>query len=159
MAIAVVVHEGAAGSPARLLAGDTSFFANVGEGAVAIVVIQNILTVVGDEEVIEAVVVVIADADALSPTGTAETGFVGDVGEGAVTIVLEEVRARFLAFGEAFQTRAVYDKDVEPAVVVVIVEGNSAAGRLEQIFVLVLSAKDGFGIQARFRCDINETHA
>ena len=71
LAVAIVVNEGAAGAPARFLAGDARLFADVGEGAVAVVVVENVLAVVGDEQVVEAVVVVVADADALSPAAVA----------------------------------------------------------------------------------------
>ncbi len=85
-----------------------------------------------------------------------EAGLDGDVGEGAVAIVLEQVRGRLFAFGEAFQTPSVDQEDVEPAIVVVVVEGDAAAGGLEQIFVLVLAAEDGFGVEAGFFGDIDK---
>src|ERR671923_2305853 len=117
MAVAVVVNEGAAGSPAGRFAGDAGFLADVSERAVSIIVIKNILAVISDEQVVEAVVVVVANADALSPAGTAQPGFIGDVGEGAITIVFEKVRGGFLAFGKTFKTRAIHDENIEPAVV------------------------------------------
>ena len=86
-------------------------------------------------------------------------GFHGDVGEGAVAIVLEQVRVRFFAFGEAFQPPAVHQKDVEPAVVVVVVEGDAAAGGLEQVLVLVLAAEDGLGVETSFAGDVGEGDA
>ena len=88
-----------------------------------------------------------------------EPGLQGDVGEGAVAIVLEQVRVRLLAFGEAFQPPAVHQEDVEPAVVVVVVEGDAAAGGLEQILVLVLAAEDGLGVEAGFASDVGEGDA
>ena len=42
---------------------------HVGKGAVAVVAVEAILAVVGDEEIFKAVVVVVADADALRPSG------------------------------------------------------------------------------------------
>ena len=69
-------------------AGDACLFADVGERAVAVVVIQHVFAVVGDVKVGPAVVVVVADADALAPAGVDEAGFFRDVGERAVVIVV-----------------------------------------------------------------------
>ena len=71
LAVAIVIDEGAARAPARLLACDAGLLADVGEGAVAVVVVENVLAVVGDEQVVAAIVVVVADADALAPAASA----------------------------------------------------------------------------------------
>ena len=110
MAVFVVVDPGAAGVPARFGAGleQAGAFGDVGEGAVAVVVIENILAVVGDEEIVIAIVVVVADAAGLSPTGAdVEAGTFGDIGEGAVAIVLEQAAMRLLALRETFKAPAV----------------------------------------------------
>ena len=126
-----------------------AFGGDVGEGAVAVVAVEGVLAVVGDEEVVPAVVVVVADADALPPAGAGEAGFDGDVGEGAVAVVFEEMAGRrSWPFGEAFEAGAVDEEDVEPVVVVVVVEGDSAAGGFEEVFVLVLASVDGAGVEA-----------
>src|SRR2546430_12856182 len=59
-------------SPARLFSSHTRFLADIGESSVAVIVIKDILAVVGDEQVVAAIVVVVADTDALSPAGTAQ---------------------------------------------------------------------------------------
>ena len=86
-AVAIVIHKCAAGVPALAVARHARFFADVGESAVAVVVVENILAKVADEKIIEAVVVVVADADALSPAGVNQSGLHGHVGESAVAIV------------------------------------------------------------------------
>src|SRR5580658_8668387 len=99
VAVFVVVDPGAAGVPARFGAGlqEAGAFGDVGEGAVAVVVIENVLAVVGDEEVVIAIVVVVADAAGLSPAGAdVEAGTLGDIGESAVAIIFEKVAMRFL---------------------------------------------------------------
>ena len=48
-------------------------------------------------------------------------------------------------------------KDIEPAVVIVIVKRDAAAGGFEQILVLVFSAEDGFDIQAGFARDVKRS--
>ena len=84
---------------------DSGFFAHVGKGAVTVVVVEDVLAEIGDEQIVETVVVVVADADALSPAGMNEAGFGGDIGEGAIAIVLEEVGDGLLAGGKAFEAR------------------------------------------------------
>src|ERR1700722_20190598 len=68
------------------------------------------------------------------------------------------MRGGLIARGKAFEARAIYDKNVEPAVIVVIVKGDSTAGSLEKILVLVLSSEDSLDVQARFACDVQKTH-
>ena len=80
----------------------------------------------------------------------------GDVGESAVAIVFEEAIGGLLAGGKAFQARAVHQENIEPAIVVVIVESDAATGGLQQIFVLVLAAKNHFGVEAGFFRDVDE---
>src|SRR5205814_456719 len=158
-AVAIVVDESAASVPALPGAGDASFFADVGEGAVAVVVVEDVFPEVRDEEIVEAVVIVIADADALSPAGMKQAGFGGDVGESAVAIVFEKMIGGFLAGGKTFEAPAVDEKNVQPAVVVIIVEGDAAAGGFEKIFIFVLAAENGFGVEAGFARDVEEGNA
>ena len=49
--------------------------------------IEHVVAVVGDEEVVEAVVIVVADGDRGCPPGPQQSGFLGDIGERAVAIV------------------------------------------------------------------------
>src|SRR5436309_2949763 len=88
-----------------------------------------------------------------------QAGFGGDVGEGAVAIVLEKMIGGFLAGGKTFQAVAVDKKNIQPAVVVVIVEGDAAAGGFEKIFIFVLAAENGFGVEAGFARDVEEGNA
>ncbi len=101
MAVAVVVEEGAAGVPPCLRLQQARLLRDVGEGAVAVVAVEDVLAEVADKEVVPAIIVVIADTAALTPSCAGESGFRGDVGEGAVAIVLEEMRDGFLSFREA----------------------------------------------------------
>src|SRR5271156_6455859 len=131
MAVFVVVDPGAACVPARFGAGleEAGAFGDVGEGAVTIVVVESVLAVVSDEEVVVAIVVVVADAAGLSPAGAdVEAGTFGDIGEGAVAIIFEQTAMRLVALGETFEAPAIHEKYVEPAIVVVVVEGQAAAG-------------------------------
>jgi len=83
----------------------------------------------------------------------------GHVGECAVAIVLEEMRSGLVARWKAFEARSVYQENIQPAVIVVIVKGDSAAGRFEQVFVFVLAAENCFDVQARVFGDVDEAHS
>src|SRR5258708_19319152 len=133
-AVAIVVDEGAPGIPALAIAGDAGFFAHVGKGAVAVVVVENILAKISDEEIFEAVIVVIANADALSPARVRHTRLGRDIGESAITIVFEQMRRWLLSGGKTFQAPAVYQKNIQPAVVVVVIKSDAATCGLQQVF-------------------------
>ena len=111
MTVAVVVDESAAGVPACLRPGlgKAGLLGDVGKGTVTVVFIKRVLAVVSDKQIVITIVVIIADAASLSPTGfMLQTGAFGYVGECAVAVILEEVAARFLPRGETFQPPAVY---------------------------------------------------
>src|SRR6185436_10454349 len=101
--------------------GDARLARHVGEGAVAVVVVQNVFAVVeaeaGDVDVGQPVVVVIADGDAPGVDALVEPAAHRDVGEGAVAVVAEEAAAAADA-GE---------KNVEVAVAVEVEHGAAAA--------------------------------
>src|ERR1700730_16219209 len=81
------------------------------------------------------------------------------IGESSIAIIAKEMRRRFSAGREAFEPRAVHHKNVEPSIVVEIVESNAAARGLEQILVLVLAAENSFRIQPGFPSDVDEVHS
>src|SRR5882762_5486636 len=64
--IPIVIHEGTAASPSLSITGDAGCVCHLFEGAVAVVV-QPVFSVVRDVKVFPAVVVVVADARALTP--------------------------------------------------------------------------------------------
>ena len=67
---------------------------DIGERAVAIVAIQNVLAPVGDEQIVESVVVVVANSDARRPAGAEQAGLLRHVGERAVAVVLVQAVGR-----------------------------------------------------------------
>src|SRR5690242_10904786 len=133
MPVAIVIYERAAGIPALAVAGNASFVRHIGKRAVTIVVIKNVLAKVAHEEIFKAVVIVIADANTLPPAGVGYACLQSNICESAVTIVLEKMRCWLLAFGETFQARSIHQENIEPAVIVVIVESNATAGSLEKV--------------------------
>ena len=69
------------------------------------------------------------------------------------------MRGRTLPCGKTFETRPIYQKNIQPTVIVIVVEGNAAAGGLEQILVFVLAAKNCFGVQPRFGSHVDKREA
>ena len=61
--------------------------------------------------------------------------------------------------GETVEASAIHQENIQPAVIVVIVECNAAAGRLQQIFVLVLASENRFDIKPRFASHVDEIDA
>src|SRR5207248_11435321 len=95
---------------------------DVAERAVAIVAIENLVAVIGDEEIDVAVVVVVAGADALSPSRAADACLVRHVGERAVAVVAIQMTSRRSVAAGRREPISVDEKDVGAAVVVVIDE-------------------------------------
>src|ERR1700722_4865131 len=142
MAVAVVVDERAAVAPGLAGTGDACLFAYVGESAVAVVVIEDVFSVVRDVEIFLAIVVVVADTNALAPAGMGEAGFLGDVGETAVVIVVIQMTSGGFLGGSRIEAGAVSDENVGPAVVVVVENGDAGAGGFKDVFFGVYAAKN-----------------
>src|SRR6266568_2454106 len=95
MAISVVVEKCAPSPPTRrTLFPETGLFRNVSKCAIAIVAIQTILPEAGAEDVVEAVIVIVGDANAVRPTRHPQARFICDIGESAVAVVLVEAIRR-----------------------------------------------------------------
>ena len=157
MAVAVVVEPGAARSPAILFVVNPGLAGDVGESPIAVVVKQNVVSPEAAEEIVPAVVVVVADADAGLPAGARQAGFFRDVGECAVAIVLVEMRSGCLA-GRPVRVEAssVGEINIEPAVVVVIEEGQAAAFGFDDVALVIDRAPDVGSIQPGFVSHIHE---
>ena len=89
MAVAVVVEKGAAGVPPCLRLQQARLLCDIRESSIAVVTVENVLAVVADKQIVPAIVVVVADTAALTPSAAGEASFDGDIGECAVAIVLE----------------------------------------------------------------------
>src|SRR5579863_6449727 len=87
-AILVVIKPPGASGPSALV-GHASLGGDIGEGAVAIVVIQDGAAVAGDVNVWVAVVVVVTDGHALAVMSfAADPGFLCYVGERTIAVVM-----------------------------------------------------------------------
>jgi hypothetical protein len=131
-AVAVVVAEtGACGPVAE---SDSGLFGNVREGSVVVIAVETILAEVGDVEVGPAVIVEVCDRNAEPPSVVGDASFSRDIGEGTVVIVVKERSVGWSGFsGESVVSGAVDQVDVEPAVVVVVEQGDSGADLFENV--------------------------
>src|SRR5439155_10004474 len=110
------------------------------KSSVAVVVVEDVrLAVVSHEDVVEAVVVVVPDANAVRPTTVPETGALGYVRKCAIVLVVIKVVDGFGAPGKTLQSAAVQDQQIRVAILVVVNGRDSAAGALPDIFLGLLS--------------------
>src|SRR5271170_2987589 len=144
MSVVVEVEETRRDMPTAT--SDACFGGYIREGAVAIVVVERVLAVVGDEQVGIAIVVVVTDRHAHSVVARScagESGGLGDVGEAAILVLAieavpvtrigpVEILGRFRRVGYA---TTVDQEDVEQTIVVVIEEGYAAGHGLDEIFL------------------------
>src|ERR1700688_16841 len=159
MSVTVVVHPGTAGVPAGLgpRLEQAGALGDVQESSVTVVAIEGILSVVGNEQIVVAIVVIVADATGLPPTGAKfQAGPFGDVGERAIAIIFKQMTMRLLTFSETFESPTIYKKDVQPAIVVIVIKSEAAAGGFEKIFIFFHTAVDSFDIKARTFDDIHK---
>jgi hypothetical protein len=66
------------------------------------------------------------------------------------------MRRGFLSFGKSFEACTVHQKDIQPAIVVVVVECDTATRGLEKILIPMLAAIDCLCVQASFASDVQK---
>ena len=66
---------------------------------------------------------------------------------------------RFLTSGKAFEACAIDEENVEPAVVVVIIESDTTTSGLQKEFILVLAAEKSLGMEARFTSNVHKSNS
>src|SRR5207237_1309774 len=76
-AVAIVVDPRAAGAVTDCLLLEAGLLGDVGKRSITVVVVQHIVTVVRDEKIVEAVVVVITNGYRRGPPGTRQAGLCG----------------------------------------------------------------------------------
>src|SRR5260370_1487130 len=132
LAVAIVIHPSGAGGE-FVRAPKSRRLCYIREGAIAVVVKKMALPERGDEEIVEAVVVVIGDGDTESEHWNRESGFTSYVCKRPIVIVVIELQRAFSA-SVAGPVLTIHEKDVRPAVVVVINEGTTWAHSFRHIF-------------------------
>src|SRR5262249_58256514 len=98
---------------------------DIGEGAVAVVPVEDVGPQRGHKDVDEAVIVVVAERTPHSVRGTADAGLLGYVRELSGAVVVEEL----------VLPRRVDEVDVEPAIVVVVEEPAPGSHGLDDVFL------------------------
>src|SRR5206468_9325568 len=108
-----------------------------------IVMVEPVLSVIGNVQIVPAVILVIADADALAPPGRLQASVHCDVNKRAVVIITIEVIGGRSCTRYAFERGDVHDENIWPAVIVVIENCNPGAGRLDNVLLGIYAAEDG----------------
>ena len=129
---------------------------DIRECPVAIVVVENVLAPVGHEEVVVAVIIVVPDANPLRPSVPDQARPRRNVRKSAVAVVAKKVVSGLLSLREPLESRAGKEKDVEPAIVVVVKKGHPAAVRLQNITLCLFSTIVVANVQSRLFRNINE---
>ena len=130
--VAIIVQKTAACAPRLFRAGDTSFFGDIREGPVAIIVVEDVVPPIADKQIVEAIVIIVTDATSLSPTRMGQTSLLSDIRKGPVTVVVKEVTRGLTIALTQLEARTVYQKNVDPAIIVVIEEGYAATHLFQQ---------------------------
>ena len=149
-AVVVVIHPYCRDRPHLLAlphtAANAGFGGNVGESSVAIIVIKDVLPVARNEEIGVAVIVVVADRDAHAVVARASAGKARGfrhVRETAVFVLaIEAIPVAWVGTikflwkpHRAGHAPAIYQKNVEQAIVIVVEQGHAARHRFNEVFL------------------------
>src|SRR3954464_7625554 len=127
---------------------------NIGKCPVSIVPVQDVLPVVRDEDIFEPVVVVISHSDSAGPAASNQACLLGHISERAIAVVL--VQAVGCSRHRLSDPDAAENENVEPSIVVVVQESDTAAGGLEDIGFVLDSSVDDRMNEASLRRHIRE---
>ncbi len=144
--MAVVIEIEKTGGDGPSATRDSRFGGDIREGSIAVVVIQDVLSVARDEEIGIAIIVVVADRDAHAVVASARArqacGF-RRVREAAIFILaikaIPVARVGTIKFlwkqHRAGHAPAIYQKNVEQAVVVVVEQGHATRHGFDEVFL------------------------
>src|ERR1700678_533797 len=110
------------------------------ESSISVVVVQKVLAPVGDKNVLKAIVVIVTDTHALSPTRMGQACLGSDVAESAVPIIVKQLVGGMILVRRSIQSSSVHQKDVQPSIIVVVDERHPRAGGLKNVLLAVVSA-------------------
>src|SRR5581483_2003962 len=113
---------------------DPGTLRNLGKGAVAVVVVQPVLTVIGDEKVFVAIVVDIGNAGALAPARVSKTRLARHIREGPISVVAVQMTDRLRYPRGGLELPPVYQEQIDVAVAIVIDERQPAAVHFQDVF-------------------------
>src|SRR5687768_16947649 len=132
LSVAVIIHPGAAGPIAGTRMQQTRSLGDIDEFTVTLITEQKVLAPTGDKDVVEPIVIVIADRDSRCPHTASQARLRGDVFERAVAVVVIKTNGG-TGWSSARCTAAGKHHDIHPAVVVVIEKRAAAADGVEDI--------------------------
>jgi len=158
MTITVIVQKCAAGTPLVSVPLNSAVRGDVGEPAVAIVVKERVLTPIGHVHIFKSIVVDVADADTISPSGSRHAGLDGRIVKTSASLVVEEMVCWSFAISEAFKARPVHQKNILPTVAIVIEKRNARAIRFDDVLFRLLVSGSKEHCQPRALRNINEAH-
>ena len=104
--------------------------------------IKTILAIVGDVEVLPSVIVVVAHAYPLPPSACRESSLHRHIGKSSIVIISVQMIGRGLSPGKSFEGRAIHQKNIRPAIIVIIEDCRTRSGSLDDVFLRVLPSED-----------------
>ena len=129
----VVIEVEEHGGGVQTLAIEARRSGNIGEGAVTIIPIKNVTTVVSNEQVDPTVAIVICGGDADAEVAAGYAGFDSDIGKSAVAVVaIESVAQRRDGF-EKIGRAAIDEIEVHPPIVVVVENRDTGPHGFRQV--------------------------
>src|SRR6266849_3363821 len=115
-----------------------------------VIMIETVLPVIRDVEVYPTIIIIVSDANALTPSRGNKSGLHGDIRESPIMIVVIQVVGGGLIGWESFQRGAVHNENIRPSVVVIIKDGHPRSGCLDDVFLGFGSAKHFQHCKPRF---------
>src|SRR5271163_219129 len=135
MTVAIIIKESAARAPPRRPAVcKPCLYCDVAKGSISIVLVKNILAIVSNEDIFKAIVVIVRDRYRACPPSAMESGLVRYIRECSVSVVLVETVCRSW---NRFNPSSAEQKNIQPAVIIVVEKGNSASDRFEDELLAV----------------------
>src|SRR5438552_7139367 len=155
MSITVVVEECASGAPTAGRIGQTRRTGHIRERSVTVVAVEDVLSPVGDEQVVEAIIVIVAHTYAASPARLQQACPLGYIREASVPVVFEEPIAG--APGNVGEASTGEQKNIEPAIVVEVEKCATTTESFEDVIFVVAFTVNRDGSQASFCGHIGES--
>src|SRR5437870_1750774 len=154
LAIAIIVHERASGPEAGMRIQEAGFLSDVGKRAIPVVAIKRVLAPAGDEQIFEAVVVIVSDGDSICIPCPEQTSLRGYIGEGAVAIIfVETIRGRR---GRVVESRTRENQNVYPAVIVIIEKSRPTTHRLYDVVRMIRMTADNHLFESGLTGDVGQ---
>ena len=137
-AVLVVVKPSCTRGPSAFV-GNAGRGGNVGERAIAVIVVENGTAVAGHVKIRVAVIVEVPDGNALAVmSGSAHAGFLRDVGKRSITIIAVQRRAQRTRWFVNVGGRGLHKEEIHQAVLVIIDPSNACPHGLQVILFLSL---------------------